>query len=43
MMKEGRIAGRAILLVEQPETGKRAIAMGVAQALGEDTSFMMTE
>lgn len=32
MIKEGKIAGRAILLAGQPGTGKTAIAMGLAQA-----------
>ena len=39
MINEGKIAGRAILLAGQPGTGKTAIAMGMAQALGEDTPF----
>jgi len=39
MIKEGRIAGRAILIAGQPGTGKTAIAMGMAQALGTDTPF----
>lgn len=39
MIKEGKIAGRAILLAGQPGTGKTAIAMGMAQALGQDTPF----
>lgn len=39
MIEEGAIAGRAILLAGQPGTGKTAIAMGIAQALGEDTPF----
>ncbi|XP_034247838.1 ruvB-like 2 [Thrips palmi] len=39
MIKEGKIAGRAILLAGQPGTGKTAIAMGMAQALGADTPF----
>ncbi|GFG39377.1 hypothetical protein Cfor_03224, partial [Coptotermes formosanus] len=39
MIKEGKIAGRAILLAGQPGTGKTAIAMGMAQALGIDTPF----
>uniref|UniRef100_A0A1I8ILN4 RuvB-like helicase n=1 Tax=Macrostomum lignano TaxID=282301 RepID=A0A1I8ILN4_9PLAT len=33
MIREGKIAGRA------PGTGKTAIAMGMAQALGQDTPF----
>ena len=39
MIQEGQIAGRAILLAGKPGTGKTAIAMGMAQALGEDTPF----
>ena len=64
MIKDGKIAGRAILLAGQPGTGlcqqygvlfslfwllmyswmfsfqgKTAIAMGIAQALGQDTPF----
>eukprot|EP00596_Hydrurales_sp_CCMP1899_P004074 CAMPEP_0119040418 /NCGR_PEP_ID=MMETSP1177-20130426/10340_1 /TAXON_ID=2985 /ORGANISM="Ochromonas sp, Strain CCMP1899" /LENGTH=475 /DNA_ID=CAMNT_0007005447 /DNA_START=86 /DNA_END=1513 /DNA_ORIENTATION=- len=39
MIQEGKIAGRAILLAGKPGTGKTAIAMGIAQALGEDTPF----
>lgn len=39
MVKEGKIAGRAVLLAGQPGTGKTAIAMGLAQALGPDTPF----
>lgn len=39
MIQEGKIAGRAILLAGKPGTGKTAIAMGMAQALGEDTPF----
>jgi len=39
MIKEGKIAGRAILIAGQPGTGKTAIAMGMAQALGQDTPF----
>ena len=41
MIKEGKIAGRAILLAGQPGTGKTALAMGIAQALGEETPFTM--
>ncbi|TRY62133.1 hypothetical protein TCAL_06253 [Tigriopus californicus] len=39
MVKEGKIAGRAVLIAGQPGTGKTAIAMGIAQALGVDTPF----
>jgi len=39
MIKEGKIAGRAVLIGGQPGTGKTAIAMGMAQALGTDTPF----
>ena len=39
MIQEGKIAGRAILIAGQPGTGKTALAMGIAQALGEDTPF----
>merc|ERR1719277_2411584 len=41
MIKDGKIAGRAILIAGQPGTGKTAIAMGMAKALGEDTPFTM--
>lgn len=34
MVKEGKIAGRAILLAGQPGSGKTAIAMGLAKSLG---------
>jgi len=39
MINEGKIAGRAALIAGQPGTGKTAIAMGLAQALGQDTPF----
>mmetsp|Transcript_10662 Transcript_10662/g.30831 ORF Transcript_10662/g.30831 Transcript_10662/m.30831 type:complete len:431 (+) Transcript_10662:445-1737(+) len=39
MIKDGQIAGRAVLIAGQPGTGKTAIAMGMAQALGSDTPF----
>ena len=35
----GKIAGRAVLIAGVPGTGKTAIAMGMAQALGTDTPF----
>jgi len=41
MTQEGKIAGRAVLIAGQPGTGKTAIAMGMAKALGEDTPFTM--
>lgn len=41
MIKEGKIAGRAILLGGQPGTGKTAIAMAMAKTLGEDVPFTM--
>lgn len=39
MIRESKIAGRAILLAGQPGTGKTAIAMGMAKSLGEDVPF----
>jgi len=39
MIKEGKIAGRAVLIAGSPGTGKTAIAMGLAQSLGPDTPF----
>ncbi|GAA96494.1 uncharacterized protein L969DRAFT_75658 [Mixia osmundae IAM 14324] len=39
MVKEGRIAGRAVLMAGPPSTGKTAIAMGMAQSLGPDVPF----
>jgi len=41
MIREGKIAGRSILFAGQPGTGKTALAMGIAKALGEDTPFTM--
>ncbi|MCO5565189.1 hypothetical protein L7F22_018862 [Adiantum nelumboides] len=41
MVQEGKIAGRAILIAGPPSTGKTAIAMGMAQALGPDVPFTM--
>merc|ERR1719273_835588 len=39
MIKDGQIAGRAILLAGIPGSGKTAIAMGLAQSLGDGTPF----
>jgi RuvB-like protein 2 len=39
VIREGKIAGRAVLIAGHPGTGKTAIAMGLAQALGTDTPF----
>nr|CCC90087.1 putative ATP-dependent DNA helicase [Trypanosoma congolense IL3000] len=41
MIREGKIAGRCVLLAGGPGTGKTAIAMGMAQALGAETPFTM--
>ncbi|CCW66521.1 unnamed protein product [Phytomonas sp. Hart1] len=41
MIKEGKIAGRCVLLAGGPGTGKTAIAMGMAQSLGPETPFTM--
>ncbi|XP_031481242.1 uncharacterized protein LOC116251233 [Nymphaea colorata] len=41
MIRDGKIAGRAVLLAGQPGTGKTAIAMGMAKALGHETPFAM--
>lgn len=41
MIRDGKIAGRAILIGGQPGTGKTAIAMGMAKSLGEETPFTM--
>lgn len=39
MVREGKIAGRCILIAGEPSTGKTAIAVGMAQALGNETPF----
>ncbi len=41
MIRDGKIAGRAVLMAGPPSTGKTAIAMGMAQSLGSDTPFTM--
>ncbi|KAF0981493.1 hypothetical protein FDP41_012150 [Naegleria fowleri] len=41
MIKEGKIAGRAILIGGPPGSGKTAIAMAMAQSLGPETPFTM--
>ncbi|KAG5357560.1 RuvB-like helicase 2 [Yarrowia sp. C11] len=39
MIKDGKIAGRSVLLAGPPSTGKTAIAMGISQSLGSDVPF----
>lgn len=39
MVQEGKIAGRCVLLAGEPSTGKTAIAVAMAQALGPETPF----
>ena len=41
LIKEGSLAGRAVLIAGQPGTGKTAIAMAMAKSLGEDVPFTM--
>jgi len=41
MVKDGKIAGRAVLIAGPPSTGKTAIALGMAQSLGPDVPFTM--
>ncbi|KHN74689.1 RuvB-like 2 [Toxocara canis] len=40
MIKDGKIAGRAVLFSGEPGTGKTAIAMGMARTLGDDAPFV---
>ncbi|XP_040383211.1 ruvB-like 2 [Oryza brachyantha] len=39
LIRQGKIAGRAVLLTGQPGTGKTALAMGIAKSLGAETPF----
>lgn len=39
MIQQGQIAGRALLLSGRPGSGKTAIAMALAQSLGDDVPF----
>lgn len=41
MAREGKIAGRAVLISGPPSTGKTAIALGMSKGLGEDVPFTM--
>ncbi|KAA8495323.1 RuvB-like 2 [Porphyridium purpureum] len=40
MVRAGMIGGRAVLLAGPPGSGKTALAMGMAQALGDSTPFV---
>ncbi|KAI6198263.1 RuvB-like helicase [Aphelenchoides fujianensis] len=40
MVKEARIAGRAVLITGEPGSGKTALAMAVSKAIGDDTPFV---
>ncbi|MCD6371215.1 MAG: RuvB-like helicase [Candidatus Aenigmarchaeota archaeon] len=40
LIKEGKFAGRAVLIAGPPGSGKTAIALGIAKELGKDVPFV---
>lgn len=40
LVKEGKFAGRAVLIAGPPGTGKTALAVGIAKELGRDVPFV---